>query len=1054
MSFGINFLAGILRIAFGVFTILILFDVLFYFQVLIRQALLLIFSGFLIYESLKTAKELFYHLRLENFSSRLSVKAPSLSRYIGPAMNFILMPDYKSKDTSDVFLREHLKQSAEKIKKIKNLKFSPFDEKKFKSKLIGAICLGLCFGGIWIINPVSAHRMLLPFSGDEFENILTISPGNKIVVKNKSVSINISWKKKINIVPVLQIKEKDSDWTSVNWDKRNLFEREYNILHLKNDIRYRLKYRSMKSRTYQLKVRNYPQLKDISFIVKRPSYLMGVKSEYSYIPAEIAVLEGSEILIKASSFIRASKIVLHIKSASSNRKINFLKNRKNNFLIAMKTYENMNLEFEIMADDGLSNPQKIFQKLSIIKDLAPSTDILSPLFEVEMPSGGGIKIIYQAKDDFGLSGISLRSEIRFKGKVDRRYDSLKELKVFRGKEIREFIGETYVFFPNFAQDFESWFYLRAFDSFPAKNEGARRWTESAPVKVKIKNFYKNHIEALNNLNNVKRNFSQMLKAEEKAAFNLSKSSASFKPDNYLKRWRKFKKLSARALSTLNRDPYFNAGLKNEYEMLQEDIAYMSQVRAKKITQEFNGRAYQKAASSQKSMNSFLKKGLKKMNEILSSQRAKDLEFKAEDWENSLSKINKALSQVTEGKVDEKLWNDLSKIMKSLAQEMAAMAKVLTSQKYEDSFGKKKRFQIPIGKASGLADKLQKALKNRNLKEALKAAKDLLEEIRKTRQVFGEYSDFMAAMQGSDKKIKKLRKIKELWDELRDAEEETFSKNTVFMDKLVSKVNLKRKEALTQLKKSRIKIREIRLSPDIKKIEGLKFKFKVSLNKSADIAEWRKSLKDNLKALKKVSSGDKPSNIKNLMEELNFSIVLSSAIERDFRFYDLSDKTFFTNSSNTQKRIVENAYTLEAEINKVREEFIKFSIKAQKHLSKAIDEMKSAVLALEVYDMDKAFAHQIKALEQLDALGDMINKSMEKQKNISSAKKSGASGPKSFGASSGGGAGKLNKSGVKLPKEGAYHSPKEIREKVMESLKETYPQKSKETILDYLRKISE
>ena len=118
-------------------------------------------------------------------------------------------------------------------------------------------------------------------------------------------------------------------------------------------------------------------------------------------------------------------------------------------------------------------------------------------------------------------------------------------------------------------------------------------------------------------------------------------------------------------------------------------------------------------------------------------------------------------------------------------------------------------------------------------------------------------------------------------------------------------------------------------------------------------------------------------------------------------------------------------------------------------------MNVAVLALNAYDMDKALKHQLRALEELDSLGDMINKNMQKQKDISSSKSRGAQGPKSFGAQTRtGGSDRLNKSGVKLPKGGAYRSSKEIREKVMESLKEKYPQKSKETILDYLRKISE
>jgi hypothetical protein len=1053
ISFSINFAVEILMIAFGFFVILSLFDSVFYFQSRVRQALFIILSVFILYKILKSAKVFFYYLKLDNFSGLLAAKKPILSKYIGPAISFILKPDYKSKDVSEFFVKEHLSQTAVKIKNSKTIKFSPFDFKNFKSKLVAGISLALCFAAIWLINPLSAQRMVLPFLASEFESMLTISPQNTVIVENESVLIKVAWEKNLSIVPVLQIKEKDSGWVSVNWDNKSLFDCQYHIQHLKNDIRYRLKYRSMKSREYLLKVRYYPQIKDINFIVKRPVYLKGEKNIYSYIPAQTAILQGSEILIKAEASKGASKIVLHIKSTSNDRKMTFLKDKKGNFHMAFKVYEAMGLEFEIFADDGLINPRKIFQELNIVKDLPPVADILSPLFEVEMPSGGGIKIIYQAKDDFGLSKISLRSEIRFKGRVAEKYNSLKELKIFEGKNIKEFIGETYVFFPNFIEDFDMYFYLRVFDVFPG-HRGNLRWTESLPVKVKIKNFYKNHIEALRKLSEVKDSFVQMLKAEEKAAVTLSQTSGSFRASDFLKRWEKLNKLSEKALASLNKDPYFNAGLKNEYEMLQEDIDYMAKVRAQKAVQEFKGQYHKKAAATQKSMTSFLKRGLLKMDDILSSQTAKDFEFKAEDWENSLSKIDKALSQGAKGKVDKELWNDLSEIMKNLALEMNLMRKMLSRKKYKDSFGKKKRFQIPMNKASGLADKLQEALKNRNLKEALAAAKALLEEIKKTRQVFGEYSEFVASMQGNDKKIKKLQKIKDLWGELRDNQEETFSKNIVFMDDIVPEINRKREAILWQLSKSFIKIKKMGLKPEIRSMKGLKFKSALSFNKVKDIIVWRNTLKSNLDVLKKESLTEENIDKQALMAEMNFSINLSSAIENDLTFYDFKDKAFFIASGNTQGKIIADATKLEIELDNVKEEFLKFSIKAQKHLSKAIDEMKLAVLALKVYDMNKTLAHQIKALEELDALGDMINKNMQKQKKMSSAKKNGAGGPKSFGMPAGGGSGRLDKSGVNLPKEGSSRPSKEIREKVMESLKESYPQKSKKNILDYLRKISE
>ncbi|MBU2530088.1 MAG: hypothetical protein KKD35_03515, partial [Elusimicrobia bacterium] len=325
-SFVVDFVAEILTITLLFFVILIVLDSLIYFQVRIRQALFFLFAGFFIYKTVKGIITLFYQLQFGNFSVRLSHKKPLLSKYIGPAIEFILRPTHLNKDASKVFVEEHLRQTGEKIKEIENIKFSPFDFKNFKAKLFGAIFLALCFAGLWLIKPFSSQRIVLPFSSDEFENILTISPQNKTIVENESVLIKVSSGKKLGSVPVLQLKEKGGGWISAPWDNQSLFDCSYNILNLKNDINYRLKYHSMKSREYQLKVRKYPQVKDISFVVRPPAYLKGKSNSYSYIPTQVSALEASTILVSANSSQRASKFVVRAKSVSNDRKINFLKN--------------------------------------------------------------------------------------------------------------------------------------------------------------------------------------------------------------------------------------------------------------------------------------------------------------------------------------------------------------------------------------------------------------------------------------------------------------------------------------------------------------------------------------------------------------------------------------------------------------------------------------------------------------------------------------------------------------------------------------------------------
>ena len=99
-------------------------------------------------------------------------------------------------------------------------------------------------------------------------------------------------------------------------------------------------------------------------------------------------------------------------------------------------------------------------------------------------------------------------------------------------------------------------------------------------------------------------------------------------------------------------------------------------------------------------------------------------------------------------------------MKDISMEMSELSKMLSDSKYDESLDAGKKFQIPMNTVSGLAEKLRDALESGNLQDALEAAKNLLEQIKKTRRVLEEYSDFAASMENNGEKMDELLKVKE------------------------------------------------------------------------------------------------------------------------------------------------------------------------------------------------------------------------------------------------------------------------------------------------------
>lgn len=987
----------------------------------------------------KAGRHLF---KIKGFIQIAQKELPFLSKHLEPAVDFIYSFEKQAGNVSGEFVTEHLKQTASLIKKAGSYSFFKPD-RFFKRMAFLNAAFFAATAALHVNNPLMLSRILLPLREEPLESLLLIEPKDGFRLRGSSFELKAAWIARMAGNPVLKIKGHSGSWVKTEWTKVPPDAYRYEIADINEDLFYKLTYKGLESRVYKISLKDYPSFEKISCAVFPPVYAGRRNEVYDVLPPELAVLKGSIIKLNAVSGEKLSRAEFFF-SENGAESVVKLKNVSGlAYELNFKAEKDLQYRFSAVSEHGLENPERIFYSIKVVGDNIPEIEIVSPAFEMEASMEDEIRITYAAIDDLGISVIELVREVELHGKILPEFGLVEKAAFFPEKDALKFSGDVVSEFYDLPDSCTVSFYLRAHDHCP---EHGQLYGTAGPVKVKIRDFRRKHMESFERILNTKVLMEKILEKQERMA---AGSAVLETIEDFIKSWNSLAGHAEKTQSYLKEDPYFNRGFIQEYGLLKDNVKYLNAVKVKETAGYLSSGKAVESAGNLNDLSDFLKKNISKLQEMVNSQYVQDLHFTSQSADSSASNLKKLLQDAKNaGSSESAGWDKLEKMIQRISRELFEMAaSVDAAQKYHDiKPDGTKVFQVPLKSAAGLAEMLFDAIKNRELEKALSLAEKLLEKMERTKQVLKEFSVQQAENSKMLGESRKLKEIKKMWKDLYDSQAEALSADTGYMDDFLPRLDGNKAGFFENTLEEQRRL--INLAENAKGFpKDLSAGMKKLLKDVSDRKEVENAGKRFEELAEEISKNPGFGELSEIQKQIAARF---DVLKNDSTFIGDKDKEFFENAVKEQEGITQTAGILSAKIQEIKKRFALVSDEISARLGEAEGEMRKASVSLNLNRLKSAVEHQAKALEKLEIAGGSMESLMNMQQGI----ETGASNFLSPGPKAAGGGYGADVSRVNLPDERDYKPPQDLRKKVIESLQERYPKSQKELIEEYFKKISE
>jgi len=922
---------------------------------------------------------------------------------------------------SEELVKLHLEKTNAEIEGLKEIGI--FEDVNIRYFIIPFLFLVLNFF-------VSFSRILNPFSTYFLDNFIEVEIDKNRIIKGENVEVEVKTKKNLNLGIMYKT---DNTFTR---DKMEKVEGKFRYIfkNVLKDLFFRFYYRDNYSKVYKIGVFEEPVVSITETEYFYPEYT-GRKNQIFFNKPDISVITGTSVLIRGES-----NVILKsgfIKTDYGEKNPIEIKGKK--FKVEIVVSKSGYYWIEVVSKDGFKNASPVKYLLEVKKDEFPNIEIISPKMDLKIKKGEKIPVVYKTEDDFGITEVDIHFKIKNKEKV---------FILKKTNKVKESFIESYNIDTNLFNEGDIVYYFLSCkdnDTFSGPKISKTRVYE-----LEIVSFREMHLEVQNIQKEIKNQIFELLSREmgfkdkfdeyitEKDTENL-KNLATLKED-YERYLNEISEKTSKLIEEMNKDPYVNLSVFNEYRGLKENLNFLEENFYKKQISDLKGKRFKNVNLKQeKLLNelerlSLLSEEIMKranMNDVISDTR--ELEERAESLKNFLK--NKEWNPEIRKKLN-KIFKEINELMNSIANTLKNMPQNLP----EDFVNKESVKKIDFNNMNESLSKMAKALKENNLEEALKEAEKL------------------------------LKRIQDILSTLEDARSEVPSPFSLsYMDELKEKENrlndLVNKETLLRKKTDYYeRLREKRFFTENKDIkENLKNKFKDIFNRYKNLWYVRKELRRAKEELDKDDVFKFKGIVKKIMETSKNRGLIKD-LEKIFEYIDKKNEEYF--GFNDEEK--ENILKLKEEQLKIKEETIVLRREILKqtrktfllpkemilNLDKAVESMEKAENNLGVGRTKNALEKEDEAIYYLEKSGDYMKNSIDKLKSLSGKQNKSVSGfiQKRIGSSSGNFG--VREGYVELPKPEDFKQDAKLLEAIRENLKKNYPDKYKEIIRDYFQKLQE
>ncbi|MEK9144938.1 MAG: hypothetical protein AAB339_04950, partial [Elusimicrobiota bacterium] len=663
---------------------------------------------------------------------------------------------------------EHLRRTEEVLKTLPEDPVFPARPRPGRVRRLGGLAAAWAIGLPWLgVQPFG--RILAPWRDIPLESLLVLDPGNARALWGSSVKIEARWKGRgagADSRPELELRQENGPWQAAPWDPEpGRFV--YTIASLTSPVEYRARHKDLRSSAYRLTPVPFPRFTELSARLHLPGARSKPRELKLEAGAELAALQGSWVVLRGKPDRALSSARMSLSYPTGPAAMSPLPG--GDWEGSFRLVENGMLHLELVAEDSMRDPDPVPFPLRALEDKPPSVELLSPAFDAEISPRERLPVAFEARDDYGLSRISLLARVKDGPET--------EIPVRALESPLEFLGDFSLDLSRFPAGSEVELRVKASDAASPRAQSS----VSAPVTLRLRDFEGLHQKARTRWMYAQAVLDMLARREEIAEKHarLMAQSGPDKMEEYSrtrrgleevldKDWNRASSSLDELTRALSEDPYANPGMA---ETAKAASRAMKEMRGEEF-----GKAKEAGRLGEHEKSARLHQALKEKVGRTSELLKEGGEVQAfQDYWNEAHRMDQAGSELS-GKIErmaqagkppsaEEL-KELKEAFDSLRSQMEALARSIQSlPKAEPGSPKdknRKTFVVPLGQAASTMNALQNALAAGDFKAAARIAKKLSEDLAKVRQSIADAARAQAAQSPGEQAARKMDEALDLW----------------------------------------------------------------------------------------------------------------------------------------------------------------------------------------------------------------------------------------------------------------------------------------------------
>ncbi len=930
----------------------------------------------------------------------------------------------------------------------------------------------------------------------EFEKFVKVTPGSDSVLSGSDAVVRAELLREAHPYPRLQV-DSNGRWQDVAAESNGTVS-VFRIRSVLDRVRYRVQWNDLTGGPYQLTPMEWPYLTDFKIRIIHPPYTELPEETVEGEP-QLNVLRGTKILLTAS----ATKDLKSIEMIATNG-LRYPVELKGNRAVSTEftALNPFDFHFDMTDHEGVRPDRPVSYRIAIREDRYPEIRLLAPSEDLAAGRESKIPFTFEIKDDMGVSAVFLNVR---EGDNRTRKVLLKKYKTPPVEKIDDAAIDLTALNAVPGTLLQMQLEVQDNDTVTGPKSGLTQ-----TISIEVQSYEADHKKIEQALESFRKDLLSVLAdqtvgrksdqdwkalAQNPAELDRALKDAARKQAEAAAKTQNVQSKLSEILEKMSQDPLTGYDVYAEHQAMRDALSSVRSGPMDRATQQFNQGRWSEGAAEQDQAIAELERLSDISEEVMKHNKMKDLVHSADRLEQKGRSLEESLAKA--GALDSKLARELRDTLNEAMQILAEMQKQvedLPQELPEDFVNQAAMKNLDMGGMAQSADALNRALQSGDLKSALQAAKDLLDQVKSARDAISKSAedtplsgkgDTAAAMEEKagalDQLVERqenlLRRTLRLEGKRKEAALEAQRKMLQDLAKR-QKAALDRARAfgkdlernasepgLKALSQSALTLAEPKMQSVLRELESGNVIFS---------QKWLKETVDHFTAaephlenfvLSRSSgnasdSGDRTSGWKALLADL--SAVRKEEQEILNRLKDNSglgeqkfsdqDRSELQSMAEEQKQIGEQNKKIRSELSQLASRSAQIKPEIMESLRSAGGEMQNSEGALKSASTPDAASSQERALSHLRKGQEGLQNAQGELKKI---RQSAGSKPSLIQPRNQSGGKQGSKAGtVRIPGAEEYLPPKEFREEILESLKEKYPQAQEETIKQYFKKITQ